>query len=70
VQNARGEVTLRVVRGRDFAEDAFQSVTGRFSHYLRGLPFSVEFHDAITPHERSGKIQTIIVERRADVASR
>lgn len=62
VQNAHGEVTLRVVRGRDFAEDAFESVTGRFSHYLRGLPFRIEFHDAIRPHERSGKIQTIIVE--------
>jgi phenylacetate-CoA ligase len=63
VQNAEGEVVLRVVRGRDFAEDAFQSVTGRFSTYLRGLPFRVEFHDSIAPHRRSGKIQTIIVEK-------
>jgi phenylacetate-CoA ligase len=65
VQNANGEVVLRVVRGRDFAEDAFQSVAGRFSNYLGGLPFTVEFHDAIAPHRRSGKIQTIIVERGA-----
>lgn len=68
VQNARGEVTLRVVRGRDFAEDAFRHTTGRLATYLRGLPFTVEFHDSITPHERSGKIQTIIVEQRAVVA--
>ncbi len=69
VQNVRGEVTLKVVRGRDFAEDAFQTVAGRFSHYLRGQPFRIEFHDAIQPHERSGKIQTIIVEHRAGAAS-
>ncbi|HEV8548646.1 MAG TPA: hypothetical protein VGQ57_06450 [Polyangiaceae bacterium] len=69
VQNARGEVTLKVVRGRDFAQDAFESVTGRFSHYLRGLPFRVEFHDAIEPHQRSGKIQTIIVEPAARAVS-
>jgi phenylacetate-CoA ligase len=63
VQNVHGEVTLKVVRGRDFAEDAFEDVTGRFSYYLRGLPFRIEFHDAIEPHQRSGKLQTIIVER-------
>ncbi|HTQ04136.1 MAG TPA: hypothetical protein VMI54_09770 [Polyangiaceae bacterium] len=63
VQNVRGEVTLKVVRGRDFAEDAFEHVTGRFAYYLRGLPFRIEFHDAIEPHHRSGKLQTIIVER-------
>jgi phenylacetate-coenzyme A ligase PaaK-like adenylate-forming protein len=63
VQSMNGEVVLKVVRGRDFAEDAFQSVTGRFSEYLRGLPFTVEFHEAIAPHQRSGKLQTIVVER-------
>jgi phenylacetate-coenzyme A ligase PaaK-like adenylate-forming protein len=63
VQNLNGEVVLKVVRGRDFAEDAFQAVKGRFSTYLRGLPFTVEFHDAILPHVRSGKIQTVVVER-------
>jgi hypothetical protein len=70
VQNAKGEVVLRVVRGRDFAEDAFQSVAGRFSNYLGGLPFTIEFHDSIAPHRRSGKIQTIIVERDARASSR
>jgi len=65
VQNARGEVVLRVVRGRDFSEDAFQSVASRFASYLRGLPFTVEFHESILPHRRSGKIQTIIVEGNA-----
>jgi phenylacetate-CoA ligase len=63
VQTEDGSVTLKVVRGRDFAEDAFDSVTGRFSEYLNGLPFKIEFHDAITPHQGSGKHQTIIVER-------
>jgi phenylacetate-CoA ligase len=63
VQNVDGGVVLKVVRGRDFAEDSFRQVTGRFSEYLRGLPFTVEFHDTILPHQRSGKHQTIIVER-------
>ncbi len=63
VQHVNGAVVLKVVRGRDFAEDAFQAVKGRFSTYLRGLPFTVEFHEAIAPHTRSGKIQTVVVER-------
>ena len=63
VQNAQGEVVLKVVRGRDFADEAFHQVTNRFAEYLRGLPFTVEFHDVIAPHQRSGKHQTIIVER-------
>jgi hypothetical protein len=41
-------------------------MTQRFSEYLRGLPFSVEFHDAIVPHVRSGKIKTIIAQRPRD----
>jgi len=60
VQSEDGAVVLKVVRGREFCADAFQSVVGRFSEYLRGLPFSVEFHDSIAPHVRSGKIQTIV----------
>ena len=63
VQSANGDVVLKVVRGRDFAEDAFHRVTGRFSEYLRGLPFTVEFHEQIAPHHSSGKHRTIIVER-------
>lgn len=63
VQRSDGAVVLKVVRGRDFAEDAFSSVAGRFSEYLRGLPFTVEFHESIGPHAGSGKHQTIIVER-------
>jgi phenylacetate-CoA ligase len=63
VQNTRGEVVLKVVRGREFAEDAFRNVTGRFSEYLRGLPFTVEFHETIAPHQGTGKMQTIVVER-------
>jgi phenylacetate-CoA ligase len=63
VQRANGDVLLRVVRGRDFADETFRAVTGRFSEYLRGLPFTVEFCDVILPHQLSGKHQTIIVER-------
>lgn len=63
VQSQDGAVVLKVVRGRDFAEEAFEHVTGRFAEYLRGLPFTIEFHDVIAPHWRSGKHQTIIVER-------
>jgi phenylacetate-CoA ligase len=66
IQAENGEVVLKVVRGRDFAEDAFHRVTGRFSEYLRGLPFKVEFHDSIEPHLRSGKHQTIIVQRKLE----
>lgn len=63
VQRVNGAVVLKIVRGRDFADDAFQAVKTRFSTYLRGLPFTVEFHEAIAPHNRSGKIQTVVVER-------
>jgi phenylacetate-CoA ligase len=65
VQSESGAVVLKIVRGRDFADEAFQAVTGRFSSYLRGLPFSIEFHEAIAPHTRSGKIQTVVVERKS-----
>jgi phenylacetate-CoA ligase len=60
VQREDGTVVLRVVRGREFCAEAFQTVVGRFGEYLRGLPFSVEFHESIAPHIRSGKIQTIV----------
>ncbi|HEX4339255.1 MAG TPA: hypothetical protein VH062_25280 [Polyangiaceae bacterium] len=63
IQGEDGAVRLKVVRGRDFSEDAFQAVTRRFADYLRGLPFSVEFHDSIEPHYKSGKLKTIVVER-------
>jgi phenylacetate-CoA ligase len=66
VQTPSGKVVLKVVRGRDFAEEAFSSVIARFAEYLRGLPFTVEFHEAIAPHPKSGKHQTIIVERFAN----
>jgi phenylacetate-CoA ligase len=63
VQGEGGAVVLKVVRGREFSEDAFAAITRRFSGYLRGLPFSIEFHETIAPHVRSGKLKTIIVER-------
>jgi phenylacetate-CoA ligase len=66
IQGEDGSVVLKVVRGREFREDAFRAMTQRFSEYLRGLPFSVEFHDAIVPHVRSGKIKTIIAQRPRD----
>ena len=63
MQSGDGAVVLKVVRGREFSEDAFAAITRRFSEYLRGLPFSVEFHETIAPHIRSGKLKTIVVER-------
>jgi hypothetical protein len=63
VQCESGAVVLKVVRGREFSEDAFQTVVRRFSEYLGGLPFSVEFHETIMPHVKSGKIRTIVVEK-------
>jgi phenylacetate-CoA ligase len=63
VQREDGTVVLKVVRGREFCADAFLSIIGRVGEYLRGLPFSVEFHDSIAPHIRSGKIQTIVGRR-------
>jgi phenylacetate-CoA ligase len=68
VQAANGAVRLKVVRGRDFTPEAFEAVTRRFGEYLRGLPFSVEFHDAIAPHYKSGKLKTIVVERESSTA--
>jgi phenylacetate-CoA ligase len=62
VQSESGAVVLKVIRGREYSEDAFAAITQRFSGYLRGLPFSVEFHETIAPH-LSGKIRTIIAER-------
>jgi hypothetical protein len=62
VQSDSGAVVLKVIRGREYSEDAFAAITQRFSGYLRGLPFSVEFHETIAPH-LSGKIRTIIAER-------
>ncbi len=73
MQRGDGAVVLRVVRGREFSEDAFAAITRRFAEYLRGLPVSVEFHETIAPQIRSGKIKTIIVERasrRKDTSDR
>jgi phenylacetate-CoA ligase len=63
VQGDGGAVVLKVVRGREYSEDAFAAITERFSGYLRGLPLSVEFHEAIAPHTSTGKLRTVIVER-------
>jgi phenylacetate-CoA ligase len=68
VQGRDGAVVLKVVRGREFAEDAFHRVTGRFTEYLRGQPVRIEFHEQIAPHQGSGKHQTIIAERAGRVA--
>jgi len=65
IQSEEGAVRLKVVRGPDFTDDAFESIKRRFGDYLRGLPFSVEFHESIEPHNGSGKLKTIVVERGA-----
>jgi phenylacetate-CoA ligase len=64
VQSDGGAVVLKVVRGREYSEDAFAAITRRFSGYLGGLPLSVEFHEVIAPHARSGKLKTVIVEKQ------
>jgi phenylacetate-CoA ligase len=63
VQSDGGAVVLKVVRGREYDEDAFGAIRARFSDYLQGLPLSVEFHETIAPHTRSGKLKTVIVEQ-------
>jgi phenylacetate-CoA ligase len=65
VQHKDGAVVLKIVRGNEFSEEAFATVSRRFSDYLRGLPFSIEFHEVIAPHSLSGKLKTIIVETTA-----
>jgi phenylacetate-CoA ligase len=62
IQRASGAVVLKVVRGQDFAEPDFAALVGRFGDYLRGLPLSIEFHEAI-PEASTGKRKTVIVER-------
>jgi phenylacetate-CoA ligase len=62
VQKVGGDVVLRVVRGQDWCPVRFESVTKRFGSYLGGLPFQVEFRDAIAPGS-NGKMKTIVVER-------
>lgn len=62
IQHATGEVVLKVVRGQDWSAEAFEGLSARFRSYLRGLPFSVEFCDAI-PAGANGKRKTIIVLR-------
>jgi phenylacetate-CoA ligase len=62
VQRPGGHVVLRVVRGQDWSQQRFDAVVRRLEHYLRGLPFEVEFRDAIAPAE-NGKMRTIVVER-------
>jgi phenylacetate-CoA ligase len=61
VQRATGEVTLRIVRGQDWAEPAFETIVARLRGYLSGLPLSVEFVERIEPSP-SGKLRTIIAE--------
>jgi phenylacetate-CoA ligase len=63
VQRDHGAVVLKVVRGSEFSDDAFAAIIARFSGYLGGLPFSVEFHETIAPHVQSGKLKTIVAER-------
>jgi phenylacetate-CoA ligase len=61
VQRPSGAVVLKVVRGQDFSEPAFAAQLARLDEYLRGLPLSVEFHEAI-PEAPTGKRRTIVVE--------
>jgi len=62
VQRPAGDVVLRVVRGQDWSQERFDAVVRRFEQYLRGLPFRIEYRDAIAPAP-NGKMRTILVER-------
>jgi len=62
VQRGDGRVVLRVVRGRDWAPLAFDAIARRFATYLRGLPFRIEYVEAIPP-AANGKTKTVVVER-------
>jgi phenylacetate-CoA ligase len=61
-QRRSGAVLLRVVRGQDWSGDRFDGIARRFTEYLRGLPFEVEFCESIPPSP-TGKMKTIVVER-------
>ena len=61
VQRVGGDVILRVVRGQDWSQERFDGVVRRLEHYLRGLPFQVEYCGSIGPSP-NGKMRTIVVE--------
>ena len=61
VQRASGDVVLRVVRGREWNEEAFAAAVARFRDYLRGAKIEVEFHESIAPGP-NGKRRTLVVE--------
>lgn len=61
VQKKDGSITVRIVRGPGWNEDAFKSIRTRLEGYLRGTPLEAEFVDTI-PLGPSGKRRTILVE--------
>jgi phenylacetate-CoA ligase len=62
VQGPTGEVTLRVVPGREWSDAKFATLERRFRDQVRGAPVMVELCDAIRPGP-SGKMRPIVVER-------
>jgi hypothetical protein len=61
IQRPNGDIVLRVVRGQDWSQQRFDAVIRRLEGYLCGLPFQIEFRDAIAP-AANGKMRTIIQE--------
>jgi phenylacetate-CoA ligase len=64
VQRANGDVTLKVVRGKDWDAAVFDAAVKKFRGYLQGINLNVEFHDAIAPGP-NGKLRTLVVEKPA-----
>jgi phenylacetate-CoA ligase len=61
IQHKTGEVTLRVVPGKDWEDRAFAALERRFREQVRGAPVEVELCNAIAPGA-SGKLRPIVVE--------
>ncbi len=61
VQHRDRTVTLKVVRGQDWNQDAFDTIVKRMEDYLRGLPLKTTFVEGI-PAMPNGKRKTILVE--------
>ena len=62
VQRPSGEVVLRIVPGREWANGRFDETARRLASYFQGLPFEIALVDSI-PSDPSGKRRAVVVER-------
>jgi hypothetical protein len=63
VQNASGDVEVRIIPGRERSEERFAPTARRLADYFRGMRFTVALVNEI-PADRSGKRRPVVVERR------